>query len=151
MADPLSFVTKERAARDADAADTRITFKMGPEGRQETFRLLEHPPVIGIMALSTFTDLTVETASGQDIIDAMGAIYEFLAEVMEPADFRRWRKLAARLGLDLDDLTPVMLGLVEAVYGLPTGPPSDSPPQSSNASRSSTAGWPSPAAATHSS
>jgi len=140
----LSFQTavKERTGE-------RITFDLGEQDpRKERFTLVASPSILPLLALGSAGDLDMDALDPAEVAEAMGAIFDFFRAVLEPGDWRKFRKASVRLGLDGDDLLPIIRGLVEAIFALPTGPPSGSPVSPSIPSTPSTAGWPSVAAAT---
>ena len=124
MAAPLEFATREKAARvpSADGEDGRIRFRAGFEGKMEQFRLVEHPSVLPAMSFASMIDLLEGDVTKEEEAEALAAIYDFLRAVMDPSEWRRFKRLGVRCGWELDDLTPIVLGLIGAIYGRPTVP-----------------------------
>jgi len=139
----LSFETAQR-----EYTGERITFDLGSvDPRREKFSLVERPSIMPLLALGSAGDLDLDSLDPGEVAEAMGAIFDFFRAVIEPKDWRRFKRATIRCGLDGDDLLPVMRGLVEAIFALPTVPPSGSPTSPSTPTPPSTAGWPSTAAA----
>jgi hypothetical protein len=86
----------------------------------ETFTCVEDPGAMPLLELAAASELDTDSVEG------LAATYEFIRCVISDEDWPRFRKLCMRSRVGVPTLMKVVTGLVAAIAGRPTTPPSTS-------------------------
>lgn len=127
------------AAR-AESTGERRSFAV----RGERFSLLADPPQWSFLELARSGSVSLDPdATPAEQTQAFAAIYDFFHDVIDPADWGRFRRYMIKTRIPLEEISDSVLGdVVAIVVGRPTEPPSPSEPSPSPNGTSSTDGSP---------
>lgn len=84
------------------------------------FRLAKSVGLMPMLKFSAFADMEVQDAR------ALGAMYQMLKDVIDPADWRKFEDHAVDSKADADDLLDVISRAIELISGRPTKQPGPS-------------------------
>lgn len=96
------------------------------------------PGGLVVLEFAAMADLDTESQDAGELASAGRAIYDFMRSVIADEDWARFRRTAVANRTTLEDLLQVIRGLMPALTGRPTEPPSLSPESASESGRPST-------------